>query len=484
MPSARASQEAVTMSSETPTVVHSPSGSAEVTRTRVTARVPARPSRMRTLKSTSWTSFSSGWRGLRARRRAWSRALEGERRVEAAPLATDQQLEGGVGDLEGIAAVLQLLDPVEDAGPEGGVGVQVEAELARLGQDVGAAGQLRDQHPGLVADPARVDVAVGVGPAGDGRGVQAGLGGEGGRADIGLAVVGGQVGQLGDGVGGGGEGGQPVAGQQLEALLELEAGDDGEQVGVAAALAVAVGRPLDVAGTGLDRDQRVGHRAGRVVVEVDPDPDPGREGVPDLADDPVHGRGQAAAVGVAEHHGVGAGGGRRLDNGQGVGRVGGVAVEEVLGVEGGPPPGGHQVGDRVADHGQVLVEGGPQGLGDVQVPGLADQGDDRGPRVQQGAQVGVVVDPAAGPAGGPEGGQGGVTPGQLGGPGEVLGVLGVGAGPAALDHVDAEVVEEAGDPQLVGHGELEADLLGAVAEGGVVGLYVLVGGHAWQGGSS
>ena len=59
----RASQEAVTMSSETPTVVHSASGSAEVTRTRVTARVPARPSRMRTLKSTRLTSLSSGWRG-------------------------------------------------------------------------------------------------------------------------------------------------------------------------------------------------------------------------------------------------------------------------------------------------------------------------------------------------------------------------------------------------------------------------------------
>jgi hypothetical protein len=156
----------------------------------------------------------------------------------------------------------------------------------------------------------------------------------------------------------------------------------------------------------------------------------------------------------------------------------------VLGVEGGPAPGGDQVGDRVADHGQVLVQGGPQGLLDVQVPGLADQGDDRGPGVQQGVQVGVVVDPAAGPAGGPEGGQGGVAPGQLGGPGEVLGVLGVGAGPAALDDVDPEVVEQAGHPELVGHGELEADLLAAVAEGGVVGLYVLVCGHGCQRGDS
>ena len=273
-------------------------------------------------------------------------------------------------------------------------------------------------------------------------------------------------------------------GSSRRPLLELEPGHDGEQVGVAAALAVAVGRALDVAGAGLDRDQRVGHRAGRVVVEVDPDPDPGRQGGADLADDPGHAGRQAAAVGVAEDHGVGPGGGGRLDHGQGVGRVGGVAVEEVLGVEGGPAAGRHQVGDRVADHGQVLVQGGPQGLVHVQVPGLADQGDDRGLAVQEGVQVGVVVDPAAGPAGGPERGQGGVAPGQLGGAGEVLGVLGVGAGPAALDDVDAEVVEQAGHPQLVGHGELEADLLGAVAQGGVVGLYVVLAGHAGQRGNS
>ena len=37
------------MSSDTPTVVHSPSASAEVSITRVTALVAARPSRMRTL---------------------------------------------------------------------------------------------------------------------------------------------------------------------------------------------------------------------------------------------------------------------------------------------------------------------------------------------------------------------------------------------------------------------------------------------------
>ena len=56
------------------------------------------------------------------------------------------------------------------------------------------------------------------------------------------------------------------------------------------------------------------------------------------------------------------------------------------------------------------------------------------------------------------------------GPGalEELGVLRVGAGPAALDEVDPEIVEQPGDGELVRHREVEPLLLGAVAQGGVV----------------
>src|SRR4029450_13224552 len=112
MPSERAPEESVTMSSETPTVVHSPSGSAEVTRTRVTARVPARPSRMRTLKSTSWTSLSSGWRGLRARGAPPRGVVEGVAGADALadsqdPLAVDDQADGR---LRHVATVVLALD--------------------------------------------------------------------------------------------------------------------------------------------------------------------------------------------------------------------------------------------------------------------------------------------------------------------------------------------------------------------------------------
>ncbi len=86
-------------------------------------------------------------------------ALQREGRHVGAGLAADQELEGGVGDLEGVAAVLQFLEPVQDASAEVvavavavtlAVAGQVEAQLTRLGNDVGAAGQLADQHAGAV----------------------------------------------------------------------------------------------------------------------------------------------------------------------------------------------------------------------------------------------------------------------------------------------------------------------------------------------
>ena len=56
---------------------------------------------------------------------------------------------------------------------------------------------------------------------------------------------------------------------------------------------------------------------------------------------------------------------------------------------------------------------------------------------------------------------------DLGAP-EELGVLGIGARPAALDVADAELVEVPRDVQLVLDREVEALLLSAVAQGGVV----------------
>ena len=64
-------------------------------------------------------------------------------------------------------------------------------------------------------------------------------------------------------------------GQDRQPQLELQVADDGEQVGVAGPLAVAVGRALDVRRAGLDRGEGVGHRAAGVVLAVDAEPDAG-----------------------------------------------------------------------------------------------------------------------------------------------------------------------------------------------------------------
>ena len=86
---------------------------------------------------------------------------------------------------------------------------------------------------------------------------------------------------------------------------------------------------------GVDRGERVGDRAPRVVVAVDAESRAGRRAhrVHDVGDLV----GQHAAVGVAEHDDVGAGLGGGPQDLEGVGRVAAVAVEEVLGVEEDPP---------------------------------------------------------------------------------------------------------------------------------------------------
>ena len=63
-------------------------------------------------------------------------------------------------------------------------------------------------------------------------------------------------------------------------------------------------------------------------------------------------------------------------------------------------------------------------------------------------RLGSVSALAAGAAGGAEGDELGVLEVQLGGAGEELDVLGVGAGPAAFDVVDAELVQLARDLSL------------------------------------
>ena len=176
-----------------------------------------------------------------------------------------------------------------------------------------------------------------------------------------------------------------------------------------------------------------------------------------------------AAVGVAQRDQVGAGLHGRPDHFQGVVRVGPVAVEEVLGVEEDPLPVLAQVGDRVRDHREVLLQRGPQGEKDVPVVTLGDKGHDRRARFAQRGDQGVVGRLHAGPAGRAERGELRVLEVQFGdGAAEELGVLRDRAGPAALDEPDTELVQLPRDDELVGHAEVQALLLRAVSQGRVV----------------
>ena len=85
----------------------------------------------------------------------------------------------------------------------------------------------------------------------------------------------------------------------------------------------------------------------------------------------------------------------------------------------------------------------------MQVPGLADDGDDGRLGVEQGLEAGVLLRPDALAARHAEGGHAGVLQRQLADVLEILEILGVGQRIAALDEVDAEIVEALRQTQLV-----------------------------------
>jgi hypothetical protein len=151
-------------------------------------------------------------------------------------------------------------------------------------------------------------------------------------------------------------------------------------------------------------------------------------------------------------------------------RVALVAVEEVLRVVDDLLEVLEEVRDRVRDHGHVLLERGAERGGHVEVPRLAEDRDDGGPRLDERLDISVVLRPHAGPPGGAEGADLRALEHRVLHALEEAEVLGIGPGPAPLDVVHAELVEAVRDAHLVLHREGHALALGAVAERGVVDL--------------
>lgn len=87
----------------------------------------------------------------------------------------------------------------------------------------------------------------------------------------------------------------------FKAHLQHQIGNDADQIGVAAALAQAVQRALDLTGAGAHGGQTIGHGVLGVVVAMDAQVIAGNDGG-DGADDRLDLMGQRSAVGVAQHH--------------------------------------------------------------------------------------------------------------------------------------------------------------------------------------
>ena len=246
-----------------------------------------------------------------------------------------------------------------------------------------------------------------------------------------------------------GEVGEPICiDGQLASHLQQEVRDDSGQVGIAAALAQSVEGALDVVGALFDRRQGVGIGHASIVVGVDAE-----LCVADLLPCGTHGlrdlRGQGAAVGVAEYERARAslpGGGEGL---QGVLGIRLVAIEEVLSIVDDLTFFGDQVADGVPDDPEVFFGGGSQNLGNVKMPGLAEDRDHRRADREDRLQVGVIFRGAAGPAGAAEGGELRMAQIKVGGGLEEVDILGVGAGPASLDVVDGKLIQQPQDLQLV-----------------------------------
>ena len=220
--------------------------------------------------------------------------------------------------------------------------------------------------------------------------------------------------------------------------------------------------------TVVDGHQRIGHRAFAVVVGMDSQwrADAGLDLVDDRPDLERHG----AAVGVAQHDTVDFGILGGLERLQGVLWIGLVAVEKVLGVVDDLRHVLLEVSQGIVDQLQVLFQTDAQRLVDMEVPGLAEDGDDIGLGLDQGADIVVLVRRGFGPAGRTESSDLCLLQGHLADVLEKSDVLGIGARPAALDVVDPQFVELLGDADLVLDQKGDILGLGSVPQGGIVEL--------------
>ena len=152
------------------------------------------------------------------------------------------------------------------------------------------------------------------------------------------------------------------------------------------------------------------------------------------------------------------------------------AVEEVLGVVKELFHPGLEIGQGVGDELQVALRGGLEDLLDLEERRLAEDGHHRGPADEQFLEDWVGLRRPVLVVGAAEGGDAAGAQLVVADFGEKILVLGVGAGPAAFDVMNAQMRQFLGDADLVGQGQVEVLGLGAVSQGGVIDFHLAHGG--------
>ena len=243
----------------------------------------------------------------------------------------DEEFEGAVRRFEIVALVLGFLHTIHQRAAR--FVVQASRQRVVLAQHVihvAATGKIADQNALAVAHQFRRDVFVGLRIFEHRADVNAALVRECAGPDIRLSTRDLQVREVGDITRDGSQSLELVRADGFIAQLQLQIRDDAGEVGVAAALAIAVQAALHMCYAFFDRRQRIGHRDIGIVVRMNPDF--AFELRPHVADDLGEKLGQRAAVGIAQAEHVRAGCLRRLQSLQRIFPVVNVAVEEMLGV--------------------------------------------------------------------------------------------------------------------------------------------------------
>ena len=331
--------------------------------------------------------------------------------------------------------------------------LQAQAKAAGLHQHIAQPRLVRHHNAAAVADRSRVYVLVGFRLSLHRTDMDAALVGKGRATHVGGVVIGGQVDHLADKAAGFGQGFQPSRGNAGITQLQLQVGNQGTEVGVAAALPIAVDRALHHRGPRRHRRHGVGHRRAAVVVGMNAQLGPGLgESLKPSVHDGHHRAdllGQGTAIGVAEYQPLGPRRDRDRQGLQRVVRVGPIAVKPVLGIVDHPAALATKVANGVVDHGQVFSQGGLQAGGHVQVPGFAKQGNPLGARREHRLQHGVFRRDLAGAAGRAKGRHLGLDQGRFLELPEKLHVLRVGPRPAPLNEGHPQGIETAGNAELI-----------------------------------